>query len=119
VVVPEALGVLAAVLLVVGCTLASTLLGVETLLLAGFWLVVAGLAFGVPTGLVYHWQLWRALRARDRLPRRWWLRPTSLHGELLPGERLRVLAWCYAGAAGFVVSALGCLAVALGAFRAA
>jgi len=114
---PEALGVLAAVLLLAGCTLASTLLSVETLLLTGFWLVVAGLGFGVPTGLVYHWELRRVLRARDRLPPRWWLRPTSLHGELRPDERLRVLSWCYAGAAGFGVTALGCLVVALGAFR--
>lgn len=114
---PEALGVLAALLLLAGCTLLSTLFSVGTLLVAGFWLVVAGLAFGVPTGVVYHWELWRALRARDRLPPRWWLRPTSLHGELLPRERLRVLSWCYAGAAGFGVTALGCLVVALGAFR--
>ena len=114
---PEALGVLATVLLLAGCTLVSTLFSVGTLLVAGFWLVVAGLAFGVPTGVVYHWELWRALRARDRLPPRWWLRPTSLHGELLPRERLRVLSWCYAGAAVFGVTALGCLVVALGAFR--
>ncbi len=116
---PELVGALAAVLLLVGCTLASTFLGVETLLLAGFWLVVGGLGFGIPTGLVYHWKLWRALRARDRLPPRWWLRPTSLHGELLPRERLPVLLWCYAGAAGFAVTAFGCLVVALGAFRTA
>lgn len=116
---PETVGVLIAVLLVAGCTLASTLLSVEALLVAGFWLVAAGLAFGLPTGLVYHWELWRALRARNRLPPRWWLRPTSLHGELLPGERLRVLSWCYAGAAGFGMTALGCLVAALGAFRSA
>jgi hypothetical protein len=89
----------------------------DALLVAGFWIAVAGLAFGVPTGLVYHLALHRSLRAAGRLPARWWLHPTALHGELPRGDRPRVLAWCAAGALGFVVSVVGCALVALGALR--
>jgi len=88
-----------------------------TLLVAGFWLALAGLALGVPTGLLYHVELRRSLLARRRLPRRWWLRPTSLHGEIRDVDRLRVLGWCYAGAAGFLVTMAGCALVALAAVR--
>jgi len=88
-----------------------------TLLVAGFWLAVAGLAFGIPTGLVYHIELRRSLLARDRLPSRWWLRPTALHGEIRDADRFRVLAWCYAGAAGFLLSMAGCGLVAVAAAR--
>jgi hypothetical protein len=88
-----------------------------TLLVAGFWLAVAGLAFGVPTGLLYHIELRRSLLSRDRLPSRWWLRPTSLHGEIAEADRFRVLAWCYAGAAGFLLSIAGCALVAVAAVR--
>ena len=90
----------------------------DLLLLGGAWLTAAGLAFGVPTGLVYHLALRRALRAAGRLPARWWLRPTALHGALPEPDRLRVLAWCGAGAAGFALCVLGCALVALGALRA-
>jgi hypothetical protein len=71
----------------------------------------------VPTGLLYHVELRRSLLARQRLPRRWWLRPTSLHGEIRASDRLRVLGWCYAGAAGFLVTLAGCALVALAAVR--
>lgn len=109
-----ALGLLAAL---AGCA-GALLVAPDALLLGGFWLTLAGLGFGVPTGLVYHLALRRALRAAGRLPARWWLRPTALHDELPRADRARVLAWCAAGAAGFVVSVLGCVLVALGALRA-
>ena len=89
----------------------------DTLFLAGVRLAAAGLAFGVPTGLVYHLELRRALLQAERLPARWWLRPTGLHRDIPPALRTRVLAWCYAGAAGFVLSMLGCALVAVGALR--
>ena len=88
-----------------------------TLLLAGVWVTAAGLAFGVPTGLWYHVALWRSLSARARLPERWWLDPIALHGDLPREDRARVLAWCYAGAVGFVVTIAGCGLVALAAWR--
>jgi hypothetical protein len=89
----------------------------DTLFLAGVRLAAAGLAFGVPTGLVYHLELRRALLVADALPARWWLRPTSLHAGIPADRRARVLAWCYAGAAGFLVSVLGCAVVAVAALR--
>ncbi len=102
-----ALGVLAALL-----AIAPT-----TLLLFGFWTAVAGLAFGVPTGAVYHVALRRALLGAQRLPARWWLHPTSLHDEIPNPVRAGVLAWCYAGALGFLVTVAGCGLVAIAALR--
>ncbi len=87
------------------------------LLVTGFWLVVAGLVFGVPTGAVYHVALHRALRRADDLPPRWWWNPTAHHHRLPPGDRFRVLAWCGAGALGFLIAVLGCVVGAVGAFR--
>ncbi|RIL04760.1 MAG: hypothetical protein DCC71_12990 [Proteobacteria bacterium] len=88
-----------------------------TLLVAGFWIAAAGLAFGVPTGAIYHVALRRSLAACGRLPARWWIQPTALHGALPGADRARVLAWCYAGAAGFAVTVAGCALVALAAWR--
>ena len=89
----------------------------ETLLVAGFWIAAGGLAFGVPTGLVYHVALRRALLGAGCLPPRWWWQPTALHDAIPPADRWRVLGWCGAGAAGFAVSVVGCLAAAIGAVR--
>ncbi len=88
-----------------------------TLLIAGFWITIAGLAFGVPTGAVYHVALRRALLDAQRLPARWWLHPTSLHDAIPEASRTMVLAWCYAGALGFLVTIAGCGLVAIAAFR--
>lgn len=106
-----------ACLIALGATAMLLAIAPATLLVAGFWLTLAGLAFGVPTGLLYHVELRRSLLARDRLPPRWWLRPTSLHGEIRETDRARVLGWCYAGAAGFLVSMAGCVLAALAAVR--
>jgi hypothetical protein len=97
---------------------AWALVPVDALLLLGVQLVAAGLLFGVPTGAVYHLALRRSLVRAGSLPRRWWLRPTSLHGRIPASDRARVLGWCFAGAAGFFVTVLGCALVALGAVRA-
>jgi hypothetical protein len=88
-----------------------------TLLVAGFWLALGGLAFGVPTGFWYHVALRRSLRAIDALPDRWYWRPIELHHRIPSGDRRSVLAWCYAGALGFLVTIAGCALVALAAFR--
>lgn len=88
-----------------------------TLLVAGAWTTAAGLALGIPTGLIYHVALRRSLLACARLPERWWLDPTSLHGLVPRADRARVLGWCYAGAAGFGVTIVGCALVALAAWR--
>jgi hypothetical protein len=90
----------------------------DALLLAGFWLIVGGLAFGLPTGAVYHVELRRSLLRAERLPRRWWLHPTSHHRWLPAHDRPRVLAWCRAGALGCAVVFLGCAVAGLGAWKA-
>jgi hypothetical protein len=89
----------------------------DALLATGFWLVAAGLGFGLPAGLLYHIELHRSLLALGCLPQRWWLRPIALH-PLIPGEdRFRVLGWCRLGAFGCAMAFLGCGVFALGAFR--
>jgi hypothetical protein len=89
----------------------------DVLLTGGFWLVAAGLGFGLPTGLVYHLELRRSLRALGALPRRWWLRPIALHPRLPAEDFSRVMRWCRLGALGCAVAFLGCAVFALGVFR--
>ena len=108
-----ALGICAAL----GAFAGLWLLAPVTLLWLGFWTTLAGLALGIPTGALYHLELQRSLSACSRLPERWWISPTSLHGALPPQDRARVLGWCAAGAAGFGVTVLGCVIVALALFR--
>ena len=108
------LGVLAAM---GGWVVATTRIPAETLLVAGFWLVLGGLVFGVPTGFLYHLLLRRSLLRRGALPARWWLQPTQFNAALPAADRRLVLGFCYAGAAGFLVTLLGCLVVGMGAWR--
>lgn len=89
----------------------------DVLMLAGVRIAAAGLIFGVPTGLLYHIELRRALLAARALPDRWWLRPTELHRHVPPAWRTRVFGWCYAGAAGFLLTLLGCGVIAIAALR--
>lgn len=103
---------------VLGALGGALALSPEILLIAGFWVAAAGLGLGIPTGLLYHWALRRALVTAGRLPPRWWVHPTSLHDRLPAEARPTVMAWCTAGAAGFLVSLAGCALVALGALRA-
>lgn len=113
----EALLALAFVAAIGAGALAFSLLATETILLAGLWLVAAGLALGIPTGFWYHVELRRVLAASGALPPRWWLHPTRLHGAI-PAERWwRVMGWCYAGAFGWLVSFAGCCVFALGAAK--
>ena len=107
------LGLLAAL----GALAAALAVAPAALLVAGFWLTVAGLGFGVPTGVLYHVALRRSLLAADALPARWWWSPTTLHDAIPDADRAWVLGWCYAGAAGFLVTVLGCALVALAAWR--
>lgn len=108
-----ALGIAAAL----GALAGLWMLAPTTLLLVGFWTTFAGLVLGIPTGALYHVELHRSLSACSRLPERWWVAPTSLHREIPREDRVRVLGWCYAGAAGFVVTVLGCILVAFALFR--
>ncbi|HYB12874.1 MAG TPA: hypothetical protein VEG67_05345 [Myxococcota bacterium] len=96
---------------------ASTALAVETVFAAGLWLIVGGLAFGVPTGVLYHLVLRRSLLRLGPLPVRWWLRPIQLNPSVPTADRRLVLGFCYAGAAGFLVTLLGCVVVSIAAWR--
>lgn len=89
----------------------------ELVFKAGVLLVAAGLALGVPTGLVYHLMLYRSLRRVDALPARWWLHPTSLHHAIPREDRGVVLGWCYVGALGFVVIMVGLTIGGAGGWR--
>ncbi len=107
--------VMGAIAALSGAVWAWSAVGPDALLATGFWLVAAGLVFGLPTGLLYHIELRRSLLGR--LPQRWWLHPIALH-PLVPAEAaFRVMAWCRLGALGCAVAFLGCGVFALGAFR--
>src|SRR5262245_21730293 len=110
----ELFAVLAGVGLLAALGLGLPLLPPETVLGAGIALALAGLALGVPTGLVYHLRLRAVLLARAALPARWWLRPTGLHAQLRDGERRAVLGWFAVGGAGFALCVLGCVVAAIG-----
>lgn len=90
----------------------------EWLFGGGLLLTALGLLLGVPTGLLYHVRLHRAVRKHGSLPRSWWLRPVELHARIGAAERGGVLWPFYAGALGFALSIFGCVCVAVGAFRA-
>jgi len=90
----------------------------EALLLGGLGLAAVGFAYGIPTALVYHWLLHRALTRHARLPARWWLSPTSHHDLVPPAERRAVLVWAGLGGSGFLVIVLGILLTSLGLWRA-
>jgi hypothetical protein len=107
----------AALIVALALVSAATQLGLGTLFVAGTWLMVGGMAAGLPAGLFYHLALRRALGRRGVLPPRWWLNPTPLHAALLPGERFGVLAWFYLGAAGFLTTVGGCLLLGLASAR--
>jgi hypothetical protein len=110
------LGLVAAVVVVLALgAVVLPLIPWLTLIQLGAGTIALGLALGVPTGFVYHVKLARTLAARGELPRRWWLAPTSLHEQLRDDERGSVLAWFFAGGAGFVLTILGIALVIAGA----
>jgi len=115
---PETLLVVALVTLLVAVGLAAPLLSWTAVLQLGVLGVGLGLALGIPTSIVYHVKLARALAPRGELPPRWWLSPTRLHSRLRDSERRAVLGWFYAGGAGFVLTLAGCAAAFVGALLA-
>jgi hypothetical protein len=115
----ELLLVLAAVGAVSALGLVVPLIPPEWLVESGFWMTAAGMAFGLPTSLVWHVMLRSRLLRSGRLPARWWLRPVSLHASLAPHERPAVLVWFYLGGAGFALACAGCLLIGSGVVAAA
>lgn len=106
-----------AALLAMGGVVVARSVPPDALVVAGVWISAAGLAFGVPTGLVYHVALHRSLRRAHALPPGWWWRPTALHDRLPEEDRTAVLLWCGAGATGFLVTVAGMVVMAAGAIR--
>lgn len=86
----------------------------ESLYYRGIWVTVAGFVVGVPTGLMYHVRLYQALNPRGELPRGWLWQPIPLNARLRPGERRRVLVWCYIGGLGFAIICVGLLMMGAG-----
>jgi len=89
----------------------------DTLILAGLGFAALGFGYGIPTAIVYHWRLYQSLLARDRLPARWWLQPTSLHDQIPPEDRAGVFLWGAIGGSGFVVILIGIVLTSLGLWR--
>ena len=85
------------------------------LMYGGIILVLAGLVFSTPCAIWYHVLLYRALKPRGVLDKRWLWNPTGQHKWLLDDERARVLPWFYAGAAGWGASIVGCVLLAIAA----
>lgn len=110
----EALLVFGLVGLLAALGLLAPLVPAEWLVFGGAGVAALGLALGVPTGFWYHVKLARFLRARGPLPARWWIRPVSLHGDLLDHERPVVMRWFVIGGAGFGLTMLGCVLSVLG-----
>jgi hypothetical protein len=81
---------------------------VRLLYVVGAGAVAAGLAAGVPAGLVYHVKLYRALARLGGAERGWIWRPTSYHERLSGPERRALAPWFRAGAAGFLAAVAGC-----------
>jgi hypothetical protein len=111
---PEALMVLAVVLLLVVAGTLAAALSWDAIVLLGAAVAVGGFLLGVPTGFYYHVKLHAFLSPRGQLPRGWWWSPVRYHRLLLDAERPRVMPWFYLGAAGFAVVILGSLVTALG-----
>ena len=81
------IGIAVVLLAALGALAVALAVAPATLLVAGVWLVASGLAFGVPTGLLYHVALRRSLLAAGRLPARWWWSPTALHDAIPDADR--------------------------------
>lgn len=104
-------------LLIVFVLLATAALPPTWLLWLGASIGSLGAGFGVPAGLVYHAQLWRALRRNGKSTQGMWLRPMRLHGELPEHELPRIHRWFAIGALGFIATILGAIAVVIAVVR--
>lgn len=72
----------------------------------------AGLALGVPGGILYHIRLYQALvRDLGTAPKRWWLNPTSHHHRLKSRESM--MPSFVIGAAGFTLVVYAALVMAV------
>ena len=86
--------------------------------LLGVACIALGLCVGMPAGAYYHVKLYQLLRVRGPVPRRFWLQPTSYHGELERSQWRSIAPWFFLGGAGFVLIVLGCLIVLVAVWKA-
>ena len=101
-------------LCVVGWALGAS---AEALIRGGIGLAAVGFGYGIPAAIVYHWRLHRSLQRCGRLPRRWWLQPTT-HHDLIPlEERTGVLFWGGIGGSGFLMIVVGIVLTSTGLWR--
>lgn len=105
------------VVVVIIALLTTTSLGPATGIRGGLAVAVVFLLLGTVAGALYHRRLHQALCARDALPKRWWIEPTKLHGDLTDDERGRTMPAFYVGAAAFGACVLGCVAMVSGLVR--
>ena len=95
----------------------------------GLFMLLAGLAEGIPTGFWYHVVLRRILVERGHLPHqshpptpgapgrapsRWWIHPTRFHAQLTPEEYRRIRLWFVLGGIGYAIAVTGGLAAIIG-----
>jgi hypothetical protein len=99
-------------LIVVGTLVSSV--AWTTIVVVGVSLMGLGFVLGVPAGLYYHVVLYRMLKPRGVLPRRWYWSPVGFHGHLLERERRSVMRWFYLGGSGFLLIMLGGAIAGLG-----
>ncbi|MCA9682254.1 MAG: hypothetical protein KC457_08665 [Myxococcales bacterium] len=103
--------------LIVGMLILAAWLPPMTILWCGVVLGSLGALIGVPAGLVYHGQLWRALRAGGHPTTGMWLRPHHMHHFLDEPTQARIKITFAIGAAGFVATLLGAVGVVTGVVR--
>ncbi len=91
---------------------ALLLLPWQTLVLTAGWLLAVGTALGLPTGVLYHVRLYQTLAPQRLLPDGWYWNPMQYNDLLQEGdERRRVMPWFWLGAAGFLLIAIGTVAL--------
>ena len=95
----------------------AVFLPIRGLMEMGAWMVAAGFALGIPTALVYHVLLYRAMARAGVLEKGWYWRPTSFHSRVIPSDYRRLRPWFMTGGGGFVIVVLGILALLTGMGR--
>ena len=109
---------LALTFLIVAALVALTILprvvSIGGLLAVGAVCIVVGLVFGLPVALYYHVRLFRGLHGLGASTDRWWVDPRPLQ-KVLPESEQRLLTRIFwVGGAGFLVSIVGCIVLAMG-----
>lgn len=89
--------------------------GTTTMVYGGVILILFGLLFSTPCAVWYHVLLYRSLKPRGALDRKWLWNPTAQHRHLSADEKRRVMPWFYAGASGWGISVVGCVMLGISA----